>query len=101
MAKQTKPALMQLEVGEEEADGSSVPRVVLHIYRAELVTGIVEVDSAGTIVKLGTHMHQPGAEGASSAQQQQQQQQQLQGSSVGCASSRGRPCRLVILRGAA
>ncbi len=51
---------MQLEVGEEEVDGAALPRVLLHLYRADLVTGIVEVDSSGTILKLGTHMHQPG-----------------------------------------
>jgi hypothetical protein len=66
VAKQTKAAVMQLEVGEEEVDGATLPRVLLHMYRADLVTGIVEVDSAGTLLKLGTHMHQPGGWGGRS-----------------------------------
>lgn len=60
MGKQTKPCVMVVELLEEEVDGNTLSRAVVHLYRAEMITGIVEVDTNGTMLKLGTHMHQPG-----------------------------------------
>ncbi len=60
MAKQTKPAVMDVELLEDEVDGNTLSRAVVHLYRAEMITGIVEVDTKTTMLKLGSNMHQPG-----------------------------------------
>jgi hypothetical protein len=50
LAKQTKAAVMQLEVVEEE-EGL---KFVLDMYRAEALSAILELDREGRIFKAGT-----------------------------------------------
>lgn len=63
LANQTRAALMTLEVSEQEDEQGHV-RVVgitAHLWRAEQLNGVVEVDKDGLIAKAGCcALHQPG-----------------------------------------
>jgi hypothetical protein len=61
LANQTKAALLQLEVELTEDDEHAIASITAHLWRAELLTGVVEVDKGQIITKAGCcPLHQPG-----------------------------------------
>lgn len=64
LAHQTKAALLQLEVELTEDDEHAIASITAHLWRAELLTGVVEVDKGQVITKAGCcPLHQPGGGG--------------------------------------
>jgi hypothetical protein len=60
-ANQTKAALLQLEVELTDDDEHAIASITAHIWRAELLTGVLEVDKGQVITKAGCcPLHQPG-----------------------------------------
>jgi len=60
---QTKAALLQLEV-EQSDDEHGIASITAHIWRAEMLTGVLEVDKDQLITKSGCCvLHQPGVWG--------------------------------------
>ena len=58
---QTKAALLQLEVVLSDDDDHSIASITAHIWRAEMLTGVLEVDKEQMIIKAGCcPLHQPG-----------------------------------------
>eukprot|EP00775_Hariotina_reticulata_P007071 gene7071-7284_t len=53
LANQTKPAILQLEFEEADDDFGGVASIIVHLWRADMMTGVVEVDRQGVIVKAG------------------------------------------------
>lgn len=61
LANQTKAGLLQLEVQELEDDTGSVIAITVHMWRSDMLLGVVEVDREGYIAKAGCcALHQPG-----------------------------------------
>lgn len=66
LASRTKAALLSLEVTEHEPDEAAgqheaAVSIVLHLWRAEMLMGVVEVDKEGLVAKAGCcALHQPG-----------------------------------------
>lgn len=61
LSNQTKAALLQLEVELTDDDDHRIVSISAHVWRAELLTGVLEVDKTQTIVKAGCcPLHQPG-----------------------------------------
>lgn len=63
LANQTRAALLTLEVCEQEDQqgGIHVSCITAHLWRAEQLNGVVEVDKDGLIAKAGCcALHQPG-----------------------------------------
>lgn len=63
LANQTRAALLTLDLDEKEDDHGIVRilSMTAHLWRAEQMMGVVEVDKQGFIVKAGCcALHQPG-----------------------------------------
>lgn len=61
---QTKAALLQLEVEQSEDDEHGISSITAHIWRAEMLTGVLEVDKEQLITKSGCCvLHQTGVWG--------------------------------------
>jgi hypothetical protein len=70
LASRTKAALLSLEVTEHEpedgpdaaaAEGGSSVSITVHLWRAEMMMGVVDVDREGLVAKAGCcALHQPG-----------------------------------------
>jgi hypothetical protein len=65
LASRTKAALLSLEVIEHADDGPEADGAVsitVHLWRSEMMLGVVEVDREGLVAKAGCcALHQPGA----------------------------------------
>lgn len=62
LANQTKAGLLQLEVVEADDEHGGVTSIMAHLWRADMLTGVLEVDKGGIIQKAGCcALHQPGA----------------------------------------
>jgi hypothetical protein len=53
LANQTKPAILDLDFKEADDDFGGVASITVHLWRADMMTGVVEVDRDGVIVKAG------------------------------------------------
>jgi hypothetical protein len=65
LASRTKAALLSLEVTEASDDGGAEYEgsvsITAHLWRAEMMLGVVEVDKEGLVAKAGCcALHQPG-----------------------------------------
>lgn len=57
----TKPALMGIEVQQVESDDTVMINIFVHLWRADMLTGVLEVDRNGIIMRAGCcPLHQPG-----------------------------------------
>lgn len=55
LANQTKAALISLEVTETESDlGVTEVSIIVHLWRAEQLMSLIEVDKQGMITRTGT-----------------------------------------------
>ena len=58
---QTKPAILQLELEHSEDDEHTISAITAHVWRADMLTAVVEVDKDQVITKAGCcPLHQPG-----------------------------------------
>ena len=58
---QTKPAVLQLELEHSEQDEHTISSITAHVWRADMLTGVLEVDKDQMITKAGCcPLHQPG-----------------------------------------
>lgn len=61
LANQTKAALLQLEVEMLDDDEHGIASITAHLWRSEMLTGVLEVDKQQMITKAGCcALHQPG-----------------------------------------
>jgi hypothetical protein len=64
LASRTKAALLSLEVIESTDDGpehEGAVSITAHLWRSEMMLGVVEVDKEGLVAKAGCcALHQPG-----------------------------------------
>lgn len=61
LSSQTKPAMLSLEVDVADDDDHSITAITAHVWRAEMLTGVLEVDKDQIITKAGCcPLHQPG-----------------------------------------
>jgi hypothetical protein len=60
LANQTKAGVMQFEVVEADED-SGLASCMVHLWRAEMLTGVLELDREAVVQKAGCcALHQPG-----------------------------------------
>jgi hypothetical protein len=58
---QIKPAMLQLELQLSDDDQHNIASITAHVWRAEMLTGVLEVDRDAIITKAGCcPLHQPG-----------------------------------------
>lgn len=61
LANQTKAALLSLEVKEADDEHGGVVAITAHLWRSDMLLGVVEVDKEGLVTKSGCcALHQPG-----------------------------------------
>ena len=62
----TVAAVLELEVMQVPGDiqnDASASSLLLHLWRADMITAIIEIDKDGVVQKLGaTDLHQPGSD---------------------------------------